>query len=1214
MNKNTFMYPVRMTAVLAAAALVTSCAKDKFTEANALDLELKRLRTEDSIRVARERQARIWDNNRLAYQRVLDSLDRINAGGRVFYTVTVVAGGNAAFGSGRVEELEGVQGATVSIAQYGNIVTQTTPASGMVTVELRAGSVSVVASAPNHTTVNYTANLTADGNSVTNGNLPQAPGNGRTIHVGNVIPLFPTTGAGTATVRGRAYIETDLTNETAEQVTPGVLGAGTNLFTANININDVFRARYLNIANQASAIPGGQEAAINRISYENATTNVVVDAAGNYSGVVPATASGLPIQLRYSQIAADRTFWAASFDNTNLGTLDLANRRTGAVITRRFIYGPGLTADRVFGDGPVANTNIVSASATFNTEIAAAQVTAAITRTGALRVGRPSWDPNNDYFILRTGTGIDGTDAAFEPAAADNGLYLTNVPAFGGNNYIQSSNPNQIQPPAVTFTPSPAGPAQTATGLVVLTDNGVAAADAPFKRIRGIRAVNAGSGYTTAPTGTFTRNDNTSATGNVTGTGSLQAPVDALSVIQVTNGGFGFLPQPYTSPAVVSTTGAWTGVNPTILFGGQNPLPVPKVTPTVQYSYNAVGTVNAIDVITVGAGLSAADVNIGFSYGAGAQLAPTQGVNGGAIPIALFETSPTGRVQFNFDNGGNALGGLVADSPYGNATTGITATTFTFFDNTGTAQYDGTGSNVVSPGTQPYVFVPTASFSGATATTLANAGVLPNINVSVLSANALANQGLVAEITLSGGGDAATVLGIAPGDPIANLGITINNPGSSQSLAAQGYLAGTGIDNYAFNVPSQNAGRFIPGPSTAASIFADGYPGYTPAGGSGARISNSAAATSQYARDNHTYIAKFSTPPTAPFLPAEGYPVFDNANRVVGLVITSKGAGYVQGQPITFEIVPNGEDANDVSTRLEAASLTFTIVNGGQYAAVPDVFISGGGLALAQQPSNASTLSNIGPPVPANGNITISNGAFDIRFNSTGVIQAITYNPAAAGAIPVNSWNTTEPLTVTLSSARQNLALNRAFQAYTGAVSATIATGAVSNVSLFPPSTGAGSATRPASGRWFEFGDITTPLSGFTATEDDYLRSQSFIIPPSVTINSATGTGATAVVNLFGGNIGSALNTGGGKIAGVTVTAGGSGYVVPVAGFNRNGRIIATYSGNAIDGFFRNFSILAPTDGNSGDNLTDFDAFSGVTYVRDVHYGTGAYFAVGQGR
>ncbi|MDW8206170.1 MAG: hypothetical protein RMJ87_14170, partial [Cytophagales bacterium] len=392
MNKNTFMYPVRMTAVLAAAALVTSCAKDKFTEANALDLELKRLRTEDSIRVARERQQRIWDNNRRFYLRVLDSLDRINAGGRVFYTVTVVAAGNAAFGTGRVEEMEGLQNATVSVAQYGNIVTQTTPASGMVTVELRSGSANVVVSAPGHTTVNYTVNLTADGNSVTNNNLPLAPGNGRTVHVGNVIPLFPTTGAGTATVRGRAYIETNLTNEEAEFVTPAILGAGTNLFTANININDVFRNRYLKVSNSVSAIVDvrgdGFEGEINRISYENATTNFTIDGSGNYSAAIPASASGLPIQLRYSQIAADRIFWAASFDGTDLGTVDAAGRRTGAVITRRFIYGPGLPtptiADLVSGAGPVAATTVASAGLSFNTELAPATVTAALTRDGSL--------------------------------------------------------------------------------------------------------------------------------------------------------------------------------------------------------------------------------------------------------------------------------------------------------------------------------------------------------------------------------------------------------------------------------------------------------------------------------------------------------------------------------------------------------------------------------------------------------------------------------------------------------------------------------------------------------------------------------------------------------------------------------------------------------------------------------------------------------------
>jgi hypothetical protein len=1117
----------------------------------------------------------------------------------------------------------------------------------MVTVELRSGSANVVVSAPNHTTVNYTANLTSDGNPVTNNRLPIAPGNGHTVHVGNVIPLFPTTGAGTATVRGRAYIETDLTNETAEQVTPGVLGAGTNLFTANININNTFRQRYLNIANASSSIGtvagAGFEGFINRISYENATTNVVVDATGNYSGVVPATASGLPLQLRYSQIAADRTFWASSFDNANLGTVDAAGRRTGQVITRRFIYGPDLTADPVFGAGPAPTVTTNNATLTFNTQLAPATVTAAITRTGALRVGRPNWDLNNDYFILRpTASG----DARFEPDPANNGLYLTSVKAFNpptNDSYIESANPNEIQPPAVTFTPAPPG-GTTATGLVVLTDNLVASADFPFKRIRGIRAINVGSGYTTAPTGTFTRRDNTSAVGNVTGTGSLQAPTDELSVIQVTDGGFGFLPQPFTSiPSVVSTVGKWTGMDPNILFGGQNPLPTPKVTPTVSYSYNnPLGTVNSISVSNGGSGLVPTDANITFSYGAGASLAPTQGVSG-VNSIALFEIEPnpgsTNRLQFNFSNVGNIVGGLTAAVPYGNATAGLAANQFTFFNNSGVAVYNGTGSNVVSPGTQPYVFVPTASFSGANAVPLANAGVLPTITVSVLSKTSLApaNRGKIASLTLSGGGNAATVLSLNPGDPIPDLGIVINNPGTNQTLAAKGFLAGTGIDNYAFNVPSQNAGRFIPGFSTGASAggVIPFYPGYyiSPLGTGNRKSQSLTGGANQLDRSNHSYIAKFSTPPTAPFLPAKGYPVFDKDNRVVGLVITDAGAGYVQGSPITFEIVPNGEDAKNVSTALVPASLTFTVVNGGRFATVPDVILSGGGLTLAEQPANEGNLNSITPltPGPNNGTKTATNGRFDFTFNSNGVITGITLN----GSLP--AYNN-DPITVTISPARQDEALQRAWdripdklpdvrnpnETYlTRSIDVNDA-GAVTGVRLIEHKRSSkideDDYDYQIPIRFFEVKSPVTYDNITVFSDYEHFNKARFIVPPAVTFGSTgNGTGATGAV-VLAQNIGGtpppppppSPNIGG-AIQGINVTAGGTGYRVTVPGFNRNGRIVGTYSPSGT-GFARDFAILAPTDGNSGSGLTNIDAFSGVTYVRDVHYGTGAYFAVGAGR
>lgn len=1206
MNKNTFMYPVRMTAVLAAAALVTSCAKDKFTEANALDLELKRLRTEDSIRVARERQTRIWDNNRLAYNRVLDSLDRINAGGRVFYTVTVVAGGNAAFasGAGRTEELEGVQGATVAIAQYGNIVTQTTPASGMVTVELRSGSANVVVSAPNHTTANYTANLTSDGNDVTNNRLAIAPGNGHTVHVGNVIPLFPTTGAGTATVRGRAYIETNLTNETAEQVTPAVLGAGTNLFTANIDINPAFRTRYLNIGNQSSSIGtvigAGFEGAINRISYENATTNVVVDATGNYSGVVPATASGLPLQLRYSQIAADRTFWADSFDNNTVGT------GQGAVITRRFIYGPGITASNVNGIGPVAPSTVSNATLAFNTQLAPATVTAQITSTGQLLqtavngVNYFTFGSDNTFAVGTDTVGIAGAGGNAVDPIGSNGRYLATV-----SRASLSTSANDILPPAVVFSAPPAGGTQ-ATGEVELSDpdaNG-------YRSILGIRVISRGSGYTANPTVTFVRRDGTfgDGTANVTGTGSLQNPVDRLGSIQVRNGGAGF--RNATNPA--STPGAWLGNDPTILFNGNATLPPPAVTPAVTFEYDpaGVGTVRRIAVAAPGSGVSAADVsNITFGYGAGANIP----VDLSTVPgsqVVLFERDGTGGVQFNFDGTGADVGTVLTSTPYGNNPAAVlTATTFP------AAAFTFAVTNL-SSGTQPYVFVPTA-----TAVNLPAGAVAPTLAVTVTGTT-------VSSVTIVGPGSGFGAGAV--GDPIQNMAITFSNP--TNLLTATGYLAGTGIDNYAFNVAQQNAARIVPTSNVLNSTIGT------------FNIGNKA---------QNTYIVRFSAPQAAPFLPAQALPVFDNQRRLIGINITNPGAGYVAGQQITFEVVPNtnsqaayagagytpiaageasgGVPSDDVSAQSVgrlAATLAFTIVDGGRFAAVPDVILSGGGFTLAEQPANTGDLNTITAltTVTNNGLRTATNGRFNFTFNADGVITGITLN----GTTPAY---TTAPITVQISSARQNEALNRAWNSIPTVeqvVSAGFvgngryltrgidvnAAGAVTGVTLIDHLRNAANTdfVRQTAIRFFEVAAPTAPaVSAYTlptSGDYNYIRTVRFITAPTLTFGStAAGTGATGTA-VLAQNIG----TLGGAFQGVTVTAGGSGYLTNVAGYIRNGRIVGTYSGNATTGFFRNFSILAPTDGSSGDNLTAIDAFSGVTYVRDVHYGTGAYFQVGEGR
>lgn len=221
MNKNFMKSSVKALAVaLSAAAILSSCSKDQFTEKDALNLELQRLRAQRTIDSIKTAQDRLDRNALLRYQRALDSLDRENAGGRVFYTVNVVSATASAVSNGRIEEAEGVTGASVTTSQYGQARTvQTT--NGIATFELRSGEATVAITAPNHTSADYTVNLTgpfSGGQSAFEGSgntIVPAPKNGTTVYVGNVIPLFEisTDGAKMARIRGRAFIETDLTND-----------------------------------------------------------------------------------------------------------------------------------------------------------------------------------------------------------------------------------------------------------------------------------------------------------------------------------------------------------------------------------------------------------------------------------------------------------------------------------------------------------------------------------------------------------------------------------------------------------------------------------------------------------------------------------------------------------------------------------------------------------------------------------------------------------------------------------------------------------------------------------------------------------------------------------------------------------------------------------------------------------------------------------------
>ena len=168
MKRNSFS-SLKLVAILLSMLMFTACDKNEFTAQDALDLELQRLTAERAIEAEREAfeasQAQAAHN----YRKVLDSLERVNAGGLVYYSVAVIPGGGSVFTGGRAE---GVSGATVTISQFGQNVSATTDESGIASFpDLRSGEVTVNVTIDGFTDMTYLSNLTPDGGVANNASV-----------------------------------------------------------------------------------------------------------------------------------------------------------------------------------------------------------------------------------------------------------------------------------------------------------------------------------------------------------------------------------------------------------------------------------------------------------------------------------------------------------------------------------------------------------------------------------------------------------------------------------------------------------------------------------------------------------------------------------------------------------------------------------------------------------------------------------------------------------------------------------------------------------------------------------------------------------------------------------------------------------------------------------------------------------------------------------
>jgi hypothetical protein len=923
MNKNIVKYPIRFGTLLLAGAALVACQKTQFTEQDAWNLEKSRLQTLSDLQIQARAAAEKERQGALIWNRVRDSLNNINAGGRVYYTVIPVAANEAATSGGRTETA--IENARVTITQYGRAFTNadaagangtplnpgggaTSAKNGVYTFsELRSGEVTVSIDAPNFTQVNYVANLTPDGGVSNNG----------TVNVGNIIPMFElATVAGTkmATLRGQAWYEGDLTNDREEVLSGAILGVGTNLVTASIDVSGTFRQRFLheNFDESGSQYLGvaTRSGFIQRFSYSKAVTAAAPDANGFYSMLVPASVTGLPIKLNFSEFAFNRSYF------NNSGVVINGTGATAAN-TERFLYGPNVAPSSIPNPGtPSASLEVrawdtdASASATFTAQTTGAQ-------------------PTN---FNRTETYLNAN------AASNRGFYAM-APT--------------VTTAAGTSTAAATFAVETDANFLpyVSTTAGLSAADAAaisksFKVVNATVITNTGgTGYSVDQDLIFTRTDLVTGAGfggQAAGTGNAGGYVNlsGTTPIQVTDGGAGFLRNP---AATVSTPATFTNYLPTVVFtetndvAGADPILgynalVPAVTAAtarVFVDYNAtytadnrgilatagnppglsgVGSIQEVRMITTGAYPSGRLPFVNFSFGESRTSGGFVSTPGAVAPAllgkSLFVSNGAGGVKFNQALTAGELSSLFAGAA-------------------GTVDGGGSGVTFTTGYGSAYTFVPRVELVANAAATAAGGATLTNSLSSVGVTTTVDSAPLLAPVA------PATV-----GLPNPNFGkivklvlntpITVSFAGGTVGVLDRDFLqqeapfaatAGTGNHQISVTVRPSRYGNTLAavGGATTGATLATGSAlntySFTPsaqtvaaasaaalAGALGGAVSNSTTnslTTAELVRGNNMLLV-FDAPDNTAFVgrrTSYGVPVWNN-NTLLGARILDGGSGY----------------------------------------------------------------------------------------------------------------------------------------------------------------------------------------------------------------------------------------------------------------------------------------------------------------------------------